>query len=170
MAETSATAAVTFTVTVKNVANRSHAIILFSEQREDGVYRVVVDLSVLAVSASRCPWTSQESSSRQFVCCSSPAGLAQESLCTVALAIPVRVGSPAVPGRSALHSSPTPVLGSTACGRKTCASSGVVWGGTILTGRTASTCSTFDIHFHYYRVQLVADFILTVLPRSAKLL
>ena len=73
-AETSATAAVTFTVTAKNVANRTHAIILFSEQREDGVYRVVVDLSVLAVSASRCPWTSQESSSRQFVCCSSPAG------------------------------------------------------------------------------------------------
>ena len=104
-------------MTAKNVANRSHAIILFSEQREDGVYRVVLDLSVLAVSASCCPWTSQESSSRQFVCCSSPAGLAQEESCTVALAISVRVGSPAVPGRSALRSSPTPVLGSTKAAR-----------------------------------------------------
>ena len=109
--------AVTFTVTAKNVANRSHAIILSSEQREDGVYCVVVDLSVLAVSASRCPWTSQESSSQQFVCCSSTASLAQESSCTVALAISVRVGSPAVPGRSALHSSPMPVLGSTKAAR-----------------------------------------------------
>ena len=116
-AETTATATVTFTVTAKNVVNRSHTIILFGEQREDGVYRVVVDLSVLPASASRCPWTSQESSSRQFVCCSSPAGLAQESSCTVALAIPVRVGSPPVPGRSALHSSPAPFLGSTKAAR-----------------------------------------------------
>ena len=97
--------------------NQSHAIILFSEQREDGVYCVVVDLSVLAASALRCPWTSQESSSRQFVCCSSPAGLAQESSCTVVLAIPVRVGSPPVPGRSTLHLSPAPFLGSTKAAR-----------------------------------------------------
>ena len=101
----------------KNVVNRSHAIILFSEQREDGVYHVVVDLSVLTASASRCPWTSQESSLRQFVCCSSPACLAQESARTVALAIPVRVGSPPVPGCSALHSSPMPFLGSTKAAR-----------------------------------------------------
>ena len=144
MAETTAT--VTFMVMAKNVVNWSHTIILFSEQREDGIYRVVVDLSVLAASALRCPWTSQESSSQQFVCCSSPAGFAQESSCTVALATPVRVGSSPIPGRSALHSSPTPFMGSTKAARlvgETCASSGEVWGGTILTGRTASTCSTF---------------------------
>ena len=36
-------------------------IITCSKQRENGTYPVVGDLSFLTVSASRCPWTSQES-------------------------------------------------------------------------------------------------------------
>ena len=156
------------------MANRSHAIILFSEQREDGVYRVVLDLSVLAVSALRCPWTSQESSSFAvrllFVASRLCAGVVVHG-CACNLSsrwFSRRSRTQCAPFEP--HAGSGKHQGSKACGRKTCASSGEVWGGTILTGRTASTCSTFDIHFHYYRVQLVADFILTLLPRSAKLL
>ena len=72
-----------------------------------------MDLLFVAVSASRSPWTSQESSSREFVCCSSPAGLAQEPSCTIALAVQLRVAFPPVPGRSAIHSCSTAFLGST---------------------------------------------------------
>ena len=93
---------------------RSESVTLSSvEQRKNGVYPVVVDLPFVAVSALRSPWTTQESSSRQFLCCSSPAGLAQEPSCTIALAVQVRVAFPPVPGTSALYSCSTAFLGST---------------------------------------------------------
>ena len=78
----------------KNVVNRSHSKLRSVTQEENGVYRVVVDLPFVAVSALRSLWTSQESSSRQFVCCSSPAGLAQEPPCTIAIVVELRVAFP----------------------------------------------------------------------------
>ena len=46
----------------------THSILRSVKQGENGVYRVVVDLSFIAVPSLRSLWTSQESSSRQFVC------------------------------------------------------------------------------------------------------
>ena len=107
------TATVTFTATAKNVVNRSHSKLRSVTQEENGVYRVVVDLPFVAVSALRSLWTSQESSSRQFACCLSPAGLAQEPPCMIAIVVELRVAFPPVPGQSALYSCFTAFLGST---------------------------------------------------------
>ena len=96
-----------------NVVNRSHSKLRSVKQGENGVYHVVVDLPFVTVSALRSLWTSQESSLRQFVCCLSPAGLAQELPCTITIAVELHVAFPPVPGRSALYSCFTVFLVST---------------------------------------------------------
>ena len=112
MAKTTTTMTVTFTAMAKNAVNRSHSNLRSVEQRKNEVYPVVVDSPFVAVSALCSPWTTQELSSRHFICCSSPAGLVQEPSCTIALAVQLHVAFPPVPGTSALYSYSTAFMGS----------------------------------------------------------
>ena len=81
--------------------------------KRNGIYCVVMDLPFIAVLALRSLSTSQESSSREFVCCSLPVGLVQEPTCTIAITVQLCVAFLPIPGCSVLYSCSTAFLGST---------------------------------------------------------
>ena len=112
-AKTMTTVTVTFTAMAKNAVISHTQIFVQLNKEKNGVYLLCVCLPFVTVSALCSPWTTQESPSRQFICCLSPAGLAQEPSCTIALAVQLRVAFPPVPGTSALYSCSTTFLGST---------------------------------------------------------